>query len=404
MLPTDLKPEDFAAYPPLAQKLAVSNLPVFRRLPLSFLPSLLLRLSDYDFRFPEERRSLDAELSVLSALTSQQWNEWFAPFVRLNLSPELERSRWVSHTAAFLEDESAWLWTTQQQDAFRTAATDYGSRLQSSLPAAPPLPVPRLGIAVIGQGVASWNEPLFVNLRPNGTLFRQLDPKDGFRLLLRAVEARASSHPVPYGHWYVDGGIPAEHGSQITCVSWQALDAVRASLLNFIQKQVHVPGMGPEQLRTDLARLLPTDLGMPVQGDPVLDRFQVKILTEGSGTQIFSTTFAQWTAREALRRAQPLTLLVRFAPRQRQRPMNELLTNTSAILEPDLGGSLIDADMGAWYNWINQQRLPGYEESVFLAWFEGHNQALVIAPGMPRGTTSSTAMDLGKLLSLAIGG
>ena len=58
----------------------------------------------------------------------------------------------------------------------------------------------------------------------------------------------------------------------------------------------------------------------------MIDRFQVKLLTEGSGTQIFSTTFAQWTAREALRRAQPLTMLVRFAPRQRQKPMNEMLS------------------------------------------------------------------------------
>src|SRR5256885_4645296 len=65
--------------------------------------------------------------------------------------------------------------------------------------------------------------------------------------------------------------------------------------------------MGPEALRTHLAQLRPADLGLAKVGDAVLDRFQVKILTEGSGTQIFSTTFAQWTAREALRRAQPLT-------------------------------------------------------------------------------------------------
>ena len=56
--------------------------------------------------------------------------------------------------------------------------------------------------------------------------------------------------------------------------------------------------MGPEELRTYLARLTPSDLGMDRAGDAVLDRFQVKLLTEGSGTQIFSTTFAQWTARE----------------------------------------------------------------------------------------------------------
>ncbi len=62
--------------------------------------------------------------------------------------------------------------------------------------------------------------------------------------------------------------------------------------------------------------LSPEDLGMD-EGDPVLNRFQIRLLTEGSGTQILSTTFAQWSAREALRRAQSLTLFVRFAPRQR---------------------------------------------------------------------------------------
>jgi hypothetical protein len=62
-------------------------------------------------------------------------------------------------------------------------------------------------------------------------------------------------------------------------------------------------------------------------------------------------------------------------------------------------GSLIDADMGAYYNWLNQQRLPGGEKSSFLVWFEGHNAALVTGPAMPRGTESSTAADLKELLT-----
>jgi hypothetical protein len=160
--------------------------------------------------------------------------------------------------------------------------------------------------------------------------------------------------------------------------------------------------MGPEALRTLMARLRPADLGMSTAGDPVLDYFQVKLLTEGSGTQIFATTFAQWAAREALRRAQPLTLLARFAPRQRQRPMNELLSASRAPAEPDPVGSLIDGDMGAYYNWLNQQRLPGAEKSAFLVWFEGHNQALAIGPSLPRGTESTTAADLRQLVSWMI--
>src|SRR5205807_9923554 len=126
------------------------------------------------------------------------------------------------------------------------------------------------------------------------------------------------------------------------------------------------PGMGPENLRTAMAALRPSDLQLDKIADPVLSRFDLKVLTEGSGTQIFSTTFAQWAAREALRRAQPLTLVVRFASRQRQRPMNEMLAAGREASDLDPLGSLIDADMGAYYNWLNLQRLAGAEQSSFL--------------------------------------
>jgi hypothetical protein len=174
-----------------------------------------------------------------------------------------------------------------------------------------------------------------------------------------------------------------------------------------MQTEFDRPGMGPEALRTFLARMRPADLGMDrVSNDKpreeILERFEVSLLTEGSGTQVFSTSFAQWAAREALRRAQPLTLLVRFAPRQRQKPMNELFSAGTATAEFDLVGSLIDADLGAYYNWINQQRLPGAEQSSFLVWFEGHSQALAIGPSMPRGTESTSAADLEQLLAWTV--
>ena len=89
-------------------------------------------------------------------------------------------------------------------------------------------------------------------------------------------------------------------------------------------------------MRDRLTQLSPAELGL--RSDSVVDHLLVKVLTEGSGTQIFSTTFAQWTAREVLRRAEPLTLLVRFAPRQRQRPMNELLADDQGVLQLDPEG------------------------------------------------------------------
>ncbi|MDW5267664.1 MULTISPECIES: hypothetical protein [Acidobacteriaceae] len=356
---------------------------------------------EYDFKFPAERAAIDKELVTLSSLSSAQITEWFHSFAALSLSSKLEGLDWINRPAQFTEEESAYLWATHQLDAFRKAALDYGDRLRSSLPAEP-LPMRRLGIAVIGQGVASFDSPLFRNLRAHGTYFGQVKPDNGLELLLAAVEARAKSQPVSYGHWYVDGGQVVRQTPLLTNVSYQALGPVRDSLLKYMQTEIARPGMGPEELRSGLARLLPTDLGMGKAGDPILDRFQVRVFTEGSGTQIFSTTFAQWTTREALRRAQPLTLLVRYAPRQRQQPMSELLSNPNANPELDPSGSLVDADMAAYYHWINQQRLTGAEQSSFLVWFEGHNQALVIAPSLPRGAQSDSSLDLKELLSLAI--
>ena len=54
-------------------------------------------------------------------------------------------------------------------------------------------------------------------------------------------------------------------------------------------------------------------------------------------------------------------------------------------------------------NVLNQQRLPGSEQSSFLVWFEGHSQALAIAPSLPRGTESNSALNLSELLSIAAG-
>ena len=222
----------------------------------------------------------------------------------------------------------------------------------------------------------------------------------GFASCWTLVAVRAKAHPGPYEHWYIDGGEAVDHSAALTCVSYNALEPARAALLRKMQTEIDRPGMGPEALRTLLAQMRPADLGMDREAsskpkDEVLERFEISLLTEGSGTQIFSTSFAQWAAREALRRAQPLTLLVRFAPRQRQKPMNELLSATDARPDLDFVGSLVDADMGAYYNWINQQRLPGAEQSSFLVWFEGHNQALGIGPSMPRGTESTSVADLG---------
>lgn len=400
MQPRDLNSELFAGYPPEAKKLVAEHLESLRLLPLSFVPGLLREVMDYDFKFPAERQSIDSELKQISALSPAQRQEWFQGFEGFALSNQLERFDWINSPAQFIEQLSAYLWSTHQLDAYRNVAMAYGARLQSK-PALEPQGMQRLGIAVIGQGAAVSDRPLFRNLRRQGTYFNRLRPDGGLQMLLSAVAHRAQSQPAPYAHWYVDGGDAAAHDPRLVCISYRAMDSEREALLKNMQAQIQQPGMGPEELRTRLARMTPSDIGMKDGSDEVLSRFKLKIFTEGSGTQIFSTSFAQWATREALRRAEPLTLMVRFAPRQRQRPMNELLFDTHPNAAVDPNGSLVDADLAAYYHWINQQRLPGYDRSSFVVWFEGHNEALAIGPAMARGASSSSEMDLSQLLQLA---
>jgi len=396
MLPRDLKPEQFSSYPPEARKLALHYLGALQSLPLSFLPSLLREAIDYDYKFPAERRALEKELANWAGLSEDQKKQWVQGFTQISLSAQLERQDWVNNPSFFVEQLSAHLWATHQLDAFRKAAMEYADRLHAAVPPEPP-PMPRLGITVIGQGAATHDEPLFRKLRPHGGYFAHVKFENGLQQLLDAVATRAKAHPIPYGHWYIDGGQSAQHDPSLTCVSYQALDPTRAAILRKIRTEKDTPGMGPEALRTTLARMTPAELGMDKDGDPVLQRFEVKLLTEGSGTQVFSTTFAQWAAREALRRAQPCTLLVRFAPRRK--PTNDLLAANQEHADLDPAGSLIDGDFGAYYNWLNQQRLPGADQSSFLVWYEDHGEAVAIGPGMPQGTQSASAPDLQQLLS-----
>jgi hypothetical protein len=403
MLPVDLKPEKFDSYPPEARKVVVNYLATLRQLPLSFVPGLLRELINYDFKFPAERKAHEREMEYLSSLSTSQLKEWFQGFAQIRLSTQLEDFDWVKSPAQFVERLSAHLWSTHQLDAFRQVSNDYADRLSAAVPPETP-PIPRLGISVIGQGVASYSDPLFRKLRAHGAYYAHINPQNGLSYLLDAVSARAKAHPATYGHWYIDGGESAYCDPALTCVSYRALEPARTALLRKMQEEIGRPGMGPEALRTILAQMRPSDLGMARgagnQHDEILERFEVSVLTEGSGTQIFSTVFAQWAAREVLRRAQPLTLLVRFAPRQRQRPMNEMLSADAKVPpEPDVIGSLIDGDFAAYYNWLNQQRLPGAERSSFLVWFEGHTQALAIGPSTPRDTESASVADLRQVLA-----
>ncbi len=398
MLPASLTPESFRGYPPEARRLATDRIDLLKRMPLAFAPLLLRELIVYDWKFPAERRDIDRQFAYLARLDSGGFDSLMAPFARLRLTPALEATDWVNSPGVFSEQLTSHLWATRQIDAFTAAAVDYVQKAVASAPDAS-LPTHRLALVSIGQGVDRSQIVLFRKLLLHGTYFSKVRPESGFKAVLETLDRRARQHPAPYAHWYIDGGRPAPVTSAgITSVSYEGLTPARAALQAKMQK-TYEAWNGPEIFRTQLAQMKPEDIGLSSERDPVLTRFQLSLLTEGSGTQVFATTFAQWASREALRRAQPLTLVVRYAPRQRDRGMNELLAEAHGKPELDPHGSLVDADMGAYYTWLNHQRLSGAPEARFLVWFEDHSEAIAIAPGLTPGAQSSDPIALAGILA-----
>src|ERR1700722_17964912 len=96
MLPDQLSASSFNGYPPEARELAIKQIALLQRLPLAFLPLLLRELILYDWKFPEERVSLDRQFTYLGTLTTGQFQTAMSAFARLKLVQELERTDWVN--------------------------------------------------------------------------------------------------------------------------------------------------------------------------------------------------------------------------------------------------------------------------------------------------------------------
>jgi hypothetical protein len=403
MQPSQLHASSFARYPVEARRVAVTFLPVLRRIPLALLPLFLRQLIGYDWLFPPEQFDLTRQLRYLNSLSPAQFESLLQPFASIPLSSELAAIDWLNQPKHFSEQLSAYLWSVHEIDAYHRAIQAYQQRVDAE--AAHDAPeTARCTMVVIGAGVAKTSMGVFRRLAPHGTLFTAVDPNSAWSILGSTLQARAQQFPREHAHWYVDGGEPAPGLDGIEGVNvvsyFRLAPAIRKELSLMAEHRLH-PNSGEivnaESETYYVADLNSKEIGLD-DSNSVLRQFELDVLTQGAGTQVYSTTFVQWTARECLHRAQPLTLLARFRPRQQAAPMNELLARDPFVQETDPAGALVDADMGAYYTWINQGRLPGAEKSKFLAWFEGHGTAVAIGPSMPQRAVSETPTDLGAIL------
>ncbi len=387
--------DDFSGYPPEGREIAISHLDVLNEIPAALLPVFLVELKDYDWKFPVEQREIIARLEFIRANPVS-----LSAFRNISIPAALESSRDARDPQRFLADVTAVLWSSLQMDAYRKAADEFVALYEAKVQQPAP-PRPRLVMICIGREAGTPAYPLFQRLRSSGQICTNVQTDDTAAALLNALQKRHSNDPIPYSHWYVDGGssLPGSLPGGITQLFYPDLAPVNKQILAIMMSCIEA-GSGPEVMHARLAELTrETPSADKVASDARLQQFVVAVLTQGSGTQIFSTSFVQWATREILRRAQPATILARYAPRQRQKPFNAMVKDAINASDVDPDGSLIDADMGAYYAFLELKRLPGADRDRFLVWFEDHSQAFIATPGISPGTVDESRTSVTELLS-----
>ncbi|MEO7029955.1 MAG: hypothetical protein ABI147_11195 [Acidobacteriaceae bacterium] len=382
--------------------LALQELPLLRSLPIALAALMMQQVARAEVMFPSEKRELETTLAFLTPPRSAAMERAVQGFAALKVPAQIRQLNWESDAAGFVEKLTAALWSTGQIDAFREAA----KLLILAQPSDKPenaTKTQRVVIVVLDKRLESAGTApvLFRRLRAHGTFFPMVHSGCGMEYLRSWVAARASADPEPYAHWEISGDAFQETThAQVVSLSFYGLQAARRHLLTLFNtaRNSAITG-GPEGLRRSMLYLKPEDIGLAAQDDPVLRSFATDVLINGSGTQLYSTTFVQWTVREALRRAQPRTLLACFAPRSQFASMDARLSHPDVEPPPDNSGSLVDAEMGSYLTYINLRRISGDTDALFLVWHEGYGQALLIGRDVPVGSQDTSRKRLEDLLA-----
>lgn len=397
MTPDQLTAASFAGYPPIARQFAADHLALLRQMPLSVAPAFLREIIAFDWRFPAERRTFERQCAWLESLPASRRAALIAPFQRISVPPVLASTDWVRSPQAFLEKLTAYLWSSSQIDAYRHAAQDL---LAVPLDQTPQQS--RMAVVVVGKDAVAPSPQLFRKLAPHGVTLHNLQwtPETPGQLHA-ALQQRTASAVAPYSRWYIDGGEPWPHDAPaVSLLSYTQLRPVRENVLERMNRFTHSDTAGAEGMRTMLEGLDPAQCGAgAVTPDPLMQHFITSLFIEGSGTQIYSTSFVQWAARETLRRAQPAQLLVRFAPRQRQRTLNQLFDAATNVEVPDPEGSLRDADISAYYILLDMLSIADPSHITFLAWRENHGHAVIVSPRAPAAHVDDAPLTLSAALA-----
>jgi hypothetical protein len=387
---------------------------VLRRLPLTFLPFANQQLRDWEYLFPNERQSNERLLLYVDSLSPEQSAALFSEVVQIENKMGIRQWQFstdeqtIQNASELARSPYFKEWRQAVQAVFD--ATDKHV-LETDAALLKPhnrvivLDIPR-NLPVEEAGTwRHWHglgrrvklEPL-VSGASQSSLDSILVRLIGFAALAGQEQKSllASPQASPADTWVIDGAKSLVEAfmaqepsgpSRAVLLSYDRLDGYREDFsreMNSMRKNLaNADSVFDDLRKVDVLPFCPPEIA----SDPAVREFVRALFLSGNGAVIFGNSFVEWAASEAVRRARPRFLAVRFGVRSKPKPF----TSVAVFENPDqvnplpsvddLPGSAMDAQILAAYIWLSALRYQEYQRStVCICLAESLSEAYLIAP------------------------
>jgi hypothetical protein len=377
---------------------------LIERLPVTLRPSLNQQLSQWTILFPFEQNRVVTFMDGVQALSPAAFHALTGPLFALEAKMDVRHWNF-SEQADTIENASLLARSAYYSDWRRETERVFEAINAAARDSAPvPTSSTRLILLFLPASLPVDPHTIWQQWDPRGREIRisadaaticelALQGKPGLSGISKLLAGQGAAESSDL--WLIDaeGKLNATLSSlpsppAASSLSFAALKPFRDRFLtelNKAPKSIQITDEVVANLRRESWEgwnLWPAD----VARQPRLRQFVIDLFLSGNGALIFSNSFVEWAASEALRRARPRVMVVRFGMRSKPKPFTSIAVfeNQQRISSlPDVDdpeNSAVDALILARYVWLSASRYPEQDRTICLCVSELRNTAYLIAP------------------------
>jgi hypothetical protein len=171
--------------------------------------------------------------------------------------------------------------------------------------------------------------------------------------------------------------------ARATLLSFDRLKAFREGVLDHIKSMARdisdADAIYAKLRSMDVSDWCPPEVG----SIPAVCEFIRSLFLTGNGSPLFSNSFVEWGAVEAIRHARPTVVVAEFGLRNKPKPFTSVAVfenqekATPQPPVPDPEDSAVDAVILAYYTWLGAARYVEYQRAACLCLFDRTPYAMV---------------------------